>query len=326
MHSSTLQGWGTHRLFSVQKSIEKKNQDTTLITCWCSIHTSVTHDRARPVTYSWQSPSSWRTGADKRKGQNVSCSLQIAVNRLHFNNTRQLFLMAPDERWGRGGKAWGRVTQTVTERQKCEFIFVSRITGVQGAEMSQSWAVRKRKLLHIWRKSEGMTQSASEWDGEIPQAHCEHKGHADTFIQNVYFYATRRGYRYACVAERCNLKPFSGGKGSDRFKKDVCFTGAAAWGESVLEKKREKKVFYNVCYSNSWDRKRAAEWVTNDNTELLEVQPPQKKTVMSLFPAVNVKNKTDLRSVLRLRSSSQLQVIIMAFFFFYIGDTWTLLC
>lgn len=51
------------------------------------------------------------------------------------------------------------------------------------AEMSQSWGIRKRKLAHIWRKSGGMTQSASEWDGEIPQAHCEHKGHANTFTE-----------------------------------------------------------------------------------------------------------------------------------------------
>ena len=78
-------------------------------------------------------------------------------------------------------------------------------------------------------------------------------------------------------------------------------------------KKREKKVFYNVCYSNSWDRKGATEWVTNDNREMLKVHPPQRK-VMSLSLQLIWKNKTDLRSVSRLKSSSQLQVIIMAFY------------
>lgn len=39
-----------------------------------------------------------------------------------------------------------------------------------------------------------MTQSASERDGEIPQAHCEHKGHANTFIQNEHSFALKLGY------------------------------------------------------------------------------------------------------------------------------------
>lgn len=62
--------------------------------------------------------------------------------------------------------------------------------------MSQSQAVRKRILQHIWRKSEGMTQSASEWDGEIPQAHCEEggmgaEGHAITLTQNLFAIETK---------------------------------------------------------------------------------------------------------------------------------------
>lgn len=34
--------------------------------------------------------------------------------------------------------------------------------------------------------NQGMTQSASEWDGEIPQAHCEQWGHANTLIQKGF--------------------------------------------------------------------------------------------------------------------------------------------
>lgn len=84
------------------------------------------------------------------------------------------------------------------KEHKRKFIYVSRLTAVQGNKCLNPRPIRKRKMLHIWRKSEGMTQSASEWDGEIPQAHCG-KGHAST---KTCFCSTMCGY----VDKRCNSK------------------------------------------------------------------------------------------------------------------------
>lgn len=48
------------------------------------------------------------------------------------------------------------------QRVQAYFSICQQNSCSSGTEMSQSLAVRKRKLLHIWRKSEGMTQCASE--------------------------------------------------------------------------------------------------------------------------------------------------------------------
>lgn len=55
---------------------------------------------------------------------------------------------------------------------------------VEKAEMSQSWAVRKRKLLHIWRKSgnDSVCKWMRWWNTTGPAG--EQREHANTFIHN----------------------------------------------------------------------------------------------------------------------------------------------
>lgn len=53
--------------------------------------------------------------------------------------------------------------------------------------------------------NQGMTQSASEWDGEIPQAHCEHRGQT-LFIQPENGWAVKLGYNGFLCHLRTHLK------------------------------------------------------------------------------------------------------------------------
>ncbi len=150
--------------------------------------------------------------------------------------------------------------------------------------MSQSWAVRKRKLLHIWRKSgnDSVCKWMRWWNTTGPlwtQRPCKH-----FHTKWTLFCTETRIYGY--------IGAWMGDATSKLIDNHILkiLTGLQ------LEEKRKltgRKVTYIVCYPSSRDRKRTRTWVTNEPNwmkalppKVMRLQPKltgKKQLILSLF-------------------------------------------